>query len=296
MTLNSASLPPNKLLQGALLILLGEALLALMGAIIKHLSLDLPTEIIVFYRNLFGLLLLLPILMNTGIASLKTNKIHLHLLRAGVGLTAMYGFFYVLGNLPLAEAFLVKLTTPFFMPIIAAIWLGESIRRKNIAAIALGFVGVIFILRPGTDTFTPIALIGIGAAFLAGSAKVTIRLMGSTESSVTIVFYFGLISSILASIPLFWSWQVPLDRHWPWIILMGLAGTLGQLALTRAYRIANPGQIGPYVYSSVVYGAALGWFIWGESLLVSTIIGSGLIIAAGILNLFKSRNTKNNES
>lgn len=280
---------PNKLLQGALLILLGEALLAVMGAIIKHLSLDLPTEVIVFYRNLFGLLLLLPIVFNSGFSSLKTQKFHLHLLRAGVGLTAMYGFFYVLGNMPLAEAFLVKLTTPFFMPIIAAIWLGESIRRKNIAAIALGFVGVIFILRPGTDAFTPIALIGIGAAFLAGSAKVTIRLMGSTESSVTIVFYFGVISSILASIPLLWSWQVPLAHNWPWIVLMGLAGTLGQLALTRAYRIANPGQIGPYVYSSVVYGAALGWFIWGESLLISTIIGSALIILAGILNLSRPK-------
>lgn len=285
-------LPPNKLLQGALLILLGEALLALMGAIIKHLSLDLTTEVIVFYRNLFGLLLLLPILLTTGLSSLKTQKIHLHLLRASVGLSAMYGFFYVLGNMPLAEAFLVKLTTPFFMPIIAAIWLGESIRRKNIAAIAVGFIGVIFILRPGTDTFTPIALIGIGAAFLAGTAKVCIRLMGSTESSVTIVFYFGLISSILASIPLIWSWQVPLAQNWPWIVLMGLAGTLGQLSLTRAYRIANPGQIGPYVYSSVVYGAALGWFIWGESLLISTIIGSALIIFAGILNLSKSKKVK----
>jgi len=280
---------PNKLLQGALLILLGEALLAVMGAIIKHLSLDLPTEVIVFYRNLFGLLLLLPIVFNSGFSSLKTQKFHLHLLRAGVGLTAMYGFFYVLGNMPLAEAFLVKLTTPFFMPIIAAIWLGESIRRKNVAAIALGFIGVIFILRPGTDAFTPIALIGIGAAFLAGSAKVTIRLMGSTESSVTIVFYFGVISSILAAIPLLWSWQVPLAHNWPWIVLMGLAGTLGQLALTRAYRIANPGQIGPYVYSSVVYGAALGWFIWGESLLISTIIGSALIILAGILNLSRPK-------
>ncbi len=280
---------PNKLLQGALLILLGEALLAVMGAIIKHLSLDLPTEVIVFYRNLFGLLLLLPIVFNSGFSSLKTQKFHLHLLRAGVGLTAMYGFFYVLGNMPLAEAFLVKLTTPFFMPIIAAIWLGESIRRKNVAAIALGFIGVIFILRPGTDAFTPIALIGIGAAFLAGSAKVTIRLMGSTESSVTIVFYFGVISSILATIPLLWSWQVPLAHNWPWIVLMGLAGTLGQLALTRAYRIANPGQIGPYVYSSVVYGAALGWFIWGESLLISTIIGSALIILAGILNLSRPK-------
>lgn len=280
---------PNKLLQGALLILLGEALLAVMGAIIKHLSLDLPTEVIVFYRNLFGLLLLLPIVFNSGFSSLKTQKFHLHLLRAGVGLTAMYGFFYVLGNMPLAEAFLVKLTTPFFMPIIAAIWLGESIRRKNVAAIALGFIGVIFILRPGTDAFTPIALIGIGAAFLAGSAKVTIRLMGSTESSVTIVFYFGVISSVLAAIPLLWSWQVPLAHNWPWIVLMGLAGTLGQLALTRAYRIANPGQIGPYVYSSVVYGAALGWFIWGESLMISTIIGSALIILAGILNLSRPK-------
>lgn len=287
-------LPPNKLLQGALLILLGEALLALMGAIIKHLSVDLSTEVIVFYRNLFGLILLIPILLNSGIGQLKTQKIHLHLLRASVGLTAMYGFFYVLGNMPLAEAFLVKLTAPFFMPIIAAIWLGESIRRKNVAAIALGFVGVIFILRPGTDAFTPIALIGIGAAFLAGTAKVSIRLMGSTESSVTIVFYFAVFSSLLASIPLIWSWQVPLLHNWPWIILMGLAGTLGQLALTRAYRIANPGQIGPYVYSSVVYGAALGWFIWGESLLISTVIGSALIILAGLLNLAKGKPTKNN--
>ena len=137
-----------------------------MGAIIKHLSLDLPTEIIVFYRNLFGLLLLIPILFNTGFSSLKTQKLHLHLLRAGVGLTAMYGFFYVLGNMPLAEAFLVKLTTPFFMPIIAAIWLGESIRRKNVAAIALGFIGVIFILRPGTDTFTLLISTIIGSALI----------------------------------------------------------------------------------------------------------------------------------
>jgi len=86
-----------------------------------------------------------------------------------------------------------------------------------------------------------------------------------------------------------WSWQWPAIHHWPWIALMGLMGTLGQLALTRAYRIANPGQIGPYVYSSVVYGATLGWVIWGESLLLSTIIGSALIIVAGIWNLKPAR-------
>lgn len=276
---------PNHIFKGALFILLGEALLSIMSAIIKHLSQELPTEVIVFYRNLFGLLLLLPILTSTGFEQLKTQKLKMHLLRAGLGLTAMYGFFFVIAHMPLAEAALVKLTTPIFMPIIAGLWIGESIRRKNVWAITFGFIGVIFILRPGTDNFTPIALIGIAAAFLAGAAKVCIRKMGNTENSVTIVFYFGLFSSVLSCIPLIWSWQVPQAHHWPWIVLMGLVATCGQLALTKAYRIANPGQIGPYVYSSVVYGAALGWFIWAESLLLTTLIGSSLIIFAGIWNL-----------
>jgi len=276
---------PNHVLQGAIYILLGEALLALMGAIIKHLSQDLPTEVIVFYRNLFGLIMLLPILARGGLHQVKTQRIHMHLLRAALGLTAMYGFFYVIGRMPLAEAFLVKLTTPFFMPIIAALWIGESIRRKNIWAIAIGFIGVIFILRPGTDGFTPVAIVGLVAAALAGSAKVCIRKMGTTENSVTIVFYFALLSSLLSLIPLSWSWTTPQPHHWPLIAAMGFVATLGQLALTKAYRIANPGQIGPYVYSSVVYGAALGWVIWGESLLLSTLIGSAFIIAAGLWNI-----------
>lgn len=276
---------PNHVIQGALLILLGEGLLSVMGAIIKHLSADMPTEHIVFYRNLFGLIMLIPIIMHNGFSQLKTQFIHFHLLRAAVGLSAMYGFFYVIGNMPLAEAFLVKLTSPFFMPIVAAIWLGEMIKPKTGWAIAIGFIGVMFILRPGTDEFTPIAIIGLISAALASTAKVTIRRMSTTEPSVRIVFYFGAISTLLSAIPLFWSHYTPSWSQLPWIALMGLVATLGQLALTKAYRIANPGQIGPYVYSSVVYGAILGWVFWGETLLITTIIGSGLIIAAGIWNV-----------
>ena len=109
--------------------------------------------------------------------------------------------------------------------------------------------------------------------------------MGSTEPSVRIVFYFALISTVLSALPMLNNFQLPSSQHWPWICLMGLVATLGQLALTRAYRIANPGQIGPYVYSSVVYGASLGWIFWQESLLLSTIIGSVLIIMAVLWNL-----------
>lgn len=275
----------NPVVQGSILIVLGEGFLALMGAIIKHLGADLPNEVIVFFRNFFGLFMLIPILLHTGLSELKTNRLHLHIARSAVGLSAMYGFFYMLANMPLAEAFLVKLTSPFFMPLIATIWLAETIKPRTGWAIAIGFVGVIFILRPGAENFSPIALVGLVAAFLASFAKVIIRRMGDTEPSVRIVFYFGLISTLLSAIPLLWAWQTPLLHHWPWIALMGFVATLGQLCLTRAYRIANPGQIGPYVYVSVIYGATLGWFIWGETLLLTTIIGSALIIGAGIWNL-----------
>ncbi len=288
----SNPLMTNPVAQGALLLVLGEGFLALMGAIIKHLGADLPTEVVVFFRNFFGLFMLVPILLHNGLDQLKTQRLHLHIARAAVGLSAMYGFFYMLANMPLAEAFLVKLTSPFFMPIIATIWLAETIKPRTGWAIAIGFVGVMFILRPGADNFSPIALVGLVAAFLASFAKVIIRKMGDTEPSVRIVFYFGLISTLLSAIPLLWAWQSPALHHWPWIVLMGLVATLGQLCLTRAYRIANPGQIGPYVYVSVIYGAALGWFIWGETLLLTTLIGSALIIGAGIWNLKGKRKGK----
>lgn len=283
--------------QAAIFILVGEALLAIMGAIIKHLSAalevgaqPLPSEQIVFFRNVMGLAVLLvmiaPTLKTSGLGVLKTQRIHWHLLRSLVGLSAMYCYFIVLANMPLAEAFLVKLTGPLFMPLIAYWWLKEGIGRHTYIAIAVGFIGVIFILRPGTDNFSSFALIGLLGAFLAAMAKVTIRRM-KEETGTSIVFYFGLIAT-LASAPLaIINWQpVPLEV-WIWIALLGVVGTLGQLALTRAYRTAPTGRVGIYVYSSVIYGVILGFIFWGEIPLWSTLLGSALIILAGVINLRK---------
>ena len=201
----------------------------------------------------------------------------------------MYCYFFVLAHMPLAEAFLVKLTSPFFMPLIAYIWLKESIGANTRWAIIIGFIGVAFILRPGSDSFSYFAIIGLIGAALAALAKVTIRKMGNTESSVTIVFYFAVISAIISAPPAFYAWQQVPDRAWGWILLMGAVATLGQLALTRAYRTAPTGKIGIYVYSSVIYGAIMGWLFWGEVPLWTTWLGSAFIIAAGLINIRKQR-------
>ena len=260
-----------------------------MGGIIKHVSADLSTQQVVFFRNVAGLIMLMPILMRTGFAELRTQYFHWHLMRALVGLSAMYCYFFVLARMPLAEAFLVKLTSPFFMPLIAYIWLKESIGPNTRWAIIIGFIGVAFILRPGTESFSYFAIIGLIGAALAGLAKVTIRRMGNTESSVAIVFYFGVISALVSAPPAIYSWQ-PVPNHlWSWILAMGAVATLGQLALTKAYRTAPTGKVGIYVYSSVIYGALMGWLFWDEIPLWSTWLGSALIIAAGLINIRKQR-------
>ncbi|MCG8669380.1 MAG: DMT family transporter [Pseudomonadales bacterium] len=279
----------NNLARGAVFLLLGELCLAIMAAMIKHLAEQTSHETIVFARNLFGFIAVIPIALRFGIADLATQVFPMHLLRAVTGLTAMYGYFYVIANMPLAEAVLVKLSAPFFLPIIAFLWLKEKINHLTIWSIVIGFVGVIFVLRPGSETFQPVALLGIGAAVLASFAKVCIRRMASTEPSHRIVFYFGLLATLISAVPAIINWQPPLSVNtWLWLAGVGIAGTCGQLLMTQAYIIAKPGQVGPYTYSSVVYASIMGWIFWQEILVWTTIIGCSLIIGAGILNMKKA--------
>ncbi|MBL4867022.1 MAG: DMT family transporter [Pseudomonadales bacterium] len=286
-------MPQDSLLKGALYILAAEFLLSTMAAIIKHLAQELPIEMVVFFRNFFGLIALLPLLVQGGLSQLKTNRFRIHLLRGLTGVTAMYGFFFVIANIPLAEAVLVKLTTPFFLPIIAFIWLGEAINSNTKWAIVIGFIGVVFILRPGAENFEPLAIVGVIAAVFASFAKVCIRRMATTEPSIRIVFYFGIICSSVTAVPLLWTWTPPSTEAWFWLVAMGAIGTCGQLLMTRGYQIANPGQIGPYVYSSLIYASAFGWYFWDETLLLSTGIGCILIIGAGLWNVRKPMRKQN---
>ncbi|MCA6128976.1 DMT family transporter [Thalassolituus oleivorans] len=279
----------HQLRQGALFLLMGEALLAVMGGMIKYLSDTLSTEQIVFFRNAAGLVILAPLVLQQGRKLLYTQVWHWHLMRGLVGVSAMYCYFWALGHMPLAEAFLVKLSSPFFMPLIGLLWLGERAGRYSLLAVAVGFAGVACILRPDDSTFTFIALVALLGAFLAALAKVTIRRMSATESSQTIVFYFGLIAAIVSAPGAALNWQPVPNDMWGWILLLGLVATVGQLLLTRAYRIAPTGKVGVYAYSAVLYGAVMGWYFWDELPLWTTWLGATLIVSAGLLNLYQPK-------
>lgn len=276
--------------QGALFLLFGEALLAIMAAMVRHLSDDLSTGQIVFFRNIAGLIALFPLLLHTGLAELKTRHFSSHLTRSLIGVSAMYCYFWALAHMPLTEAFLVKLSAPLFMPLFALWWLKEPAGRYSWLALLIGFAGVAVILLPqgsseGADWPLHAVLIGLLGAMLAALAKVSIRNMSATESSQRIVFYFGVISALVSLPAALLDWRPVPAEVWGWLALLGIFASAGQLALTKAYRIAPTGKIGVYVYSAVIYGALMGWWFWDEIPLWTTWAGAALIVAAGLVNL-----------
>lgn len=278
-------MPRRHVLAAASFLVAGELVIVLMSGVIKHLSASMPSEMIVFFRNVFGLLFVLPMATRSGLSELRTRRPLIHLLRAASGVCAMFGFFYVIARMPLAEATLVKLTTPIFLPLIALVWLGEAIGRLTVGAIAIGLVGVVLILQPGTQAFNPAALVGLGAAVAASLAKVCIRKMADTEPPARVVFYFGVFSTLISALPLLARWTTPPPAAWAWVVLLGALGTTGQLLITHAYQLSTPGEVGPYTYTSVIFASLLGWALWGEVLAPLVIAGSVLVIAAGLLNL-----------
>jgi drug/metabolite transporter (DMT)-like permease len=273
--------------RGAIMLVSGELLLAVMAAMVKHLTdQGLASETIVFFRNLLGLLFLFPILFyGGGLGQLKTRRTGIHLVRAVTGVAAMFLFFYTIAHATLAEAVLVKMTAPFFLPLIGLIWLGDRVRPQTWWAILLGFVGVVVILQPGSGAFNPVLLLALASAALMGVAKVSIRRMADSEPPRRIVFWFGIFSTLISAIPMLWSQHWPSSSQFGWLLAIGLIATIAQMCMTHAYQLASPGRIGVYNYSSVIWAVALGWLFWGESLYTSFLIGTLLIVSAGMWNL-----------
>ncbi|MDG5500528.1 DMT family transporter [Marinobacter sp. BGYM27] len=268
--------------------LAGEMLLAIMGAIIKYLAPDLPNAVLVFLRNGLGLLIITPIvLFQTGPSALKTRHLRFHLMRAVIGVSAMYCYFFSLNNLALTEAVLLKLTAPFFIPIIALLWLKEATSSRIWLTIAIGFAGVLVLLDPQTAGFDDYLFVAAGmlGALLGATAKVTIRRMGVAEPSARIVFYFGLFGSLVTAPAAILGWVTPTTSQWFWLIGLAACATLAQMLITTAYRIAPAGQIGQFTYSSVLFAALLGWVVFLEPTTQEQLIGCILIVGAGLMNL-----------
>jgi drug/metabolite transporter (DMT)-like permease len=253
----------------------------LMALAIKLASREATNTMVVFFRNSVALAAMTPWAIRAGRAGLVTRELPGHLVRGLAGLASMACFFFAIGRMRMADAVLLSQSSPLFLPIVESIRLGQPIAPGVWRSVVLGFTGVLLILKPGSGVFTPVALLGLLSAVLAAIAQVGIRQLTHTEPVERIVFYFALIATSLAALPLPWGWHWPSAFTWTALIASGVFATFGQLALTRAYSHAPAAQVGPFVYVGVVFAALFDWAVFDSLPDVLFVPGALLIAAAG---------------
>jgi len=271
--------------RGAFYMVVSAALFVGMGAGVKLASAELPGAMVVFFRNGVGLAVLLPLLLRKGLPGLHTRDVPGHLVRGLSGLASMYFFFYAIAHLRLADAVLLNQSVPLFIPLVGSLWLGETFPSRMWGVLALGFAGILLILKPGTGVFTPVSLAGVASAVLAAVAQVGVRRLTRTEPVTRIVFYFGLIGSVVSAAPAALAWRDPSPALWSVLLAMGGFATGGQLALTRAYGHAPAGRVGPFIYAGPVFAGLLDWWIWDTLPDALFVVGAAMVVSAAILML-----------
>lgn len=256
-------------------------LLAAMHGLVRAVSEDLHIMVVVFFRNLCGLIVMLPLLYRHGLSSLKTSNKQLHVLRAALGICAMACWFTSLTKIPIANATALSFSTSVFAAIVAWLFLGERMKTRRWAAIFVGFIGVIVVLRPTPEGFNAWSLLVLASTVAWGSTLSIVKRLATTEPPFVIVAWMG-ISLTLLSIPaaIYW-WQTPTFTQFALLMLVGLLGTGGHIFLTRALQRADVALVMSIDFARLIWTTLMGYLIFSEHLDAHTAIGAVIIFGAG---------------
>lgn len=263
--------------------------MALVGTSVKWATDGVPSPVVVFFRNLFGLVVLIPLFAKPGALTLRTTKLRVHMVRACFGLCAMYSYFYAIDHLPLGKAVMLNFTSPLWIPIIAHFALGEPITPRIVAAVLIGFVGVVVIeahafQSPAQSGEMFGSIVALLSAIFASCALVTLRKLGATEPASRTVFYFALGGAVVAAFPLPWVWKTPHGtEQWVPLFLSGALASVAQWLLSKGFAKAPAAVAAPVYFLTVPLAAIIQHFVFKQHLDRWTILGGVIVIAAGII-------------
>ena len=280
LTQSIAALPAP--VRGALWMTAASMAFAVMIILIRVLTETFDPLQVVFFRCAFGLVAMLPWLIGHGIGALRTQRLGLHAIRATSGIFSMALWMTGLSLIPLAQATALSFTAPIFASVLAVIFLGEVMRVRRWSATVLGLIGTLIIIRPGFEAFQPVALLVLASALIGSTSTIMVKIMARTDSTGTIVIYMVLFMTPLSLLPALLVWQAPNLVELGWAALLGLAGTLGHVCLTRALAAADATLVIPFDYLRLPAVALIALLAFGEVPSVWTWIGGAVIAASSI--------------
>lgn len=260
-----------------------------MGTTAKLLSATLHPFEVAFFRASFGLLVVLPAFAREGVHLWITPTWRLQFLRGLFGTLAMGSAFYAVAHLPLAEATAYGYTRPLFVVLLAAVLLGEALLARRILATVVGFLGVLIMLRPTPAGLQPAALVALFGAFCAAMVSVLLRRLVQSARPVVVLAWLGLVGTLLTAPAAAWVWRTPDVRELGLVVLMGTFGTLVQIGLMRAYRLAEAGALVPLDYLRLPVAALVGFVLFGELPDPWAVAGAVLVVASTALLATRER-------
>lgn len=283
------NLPPlrHERVRGIVMRLVAITCFSVMAALIKvAFESGASTPEIMFYRSALGLPpLLVWIAWQRNWSAWRTDRPSAHAARGLIGICSMALAFSAIALLPLAEATTISFAAPLFALALSAPLLGERVGGRQWLAVAIGFTGVIVVAQPGGELPLLGTIVALGAAFGVSLVNVTLRSISRTESTQTTVLWFTLLVTFVtgAMLPWFGQWHDPLTTML--LVMIGLTGGVGQIALTSSLRFAPIATLAPIDYLQLVYAVAFGWLLFDMHPALTTWAGAALIIVSVLSTL-----------
>lgn len=276
--------------RGIGLILASTVFLGVSDVTAKYLSATLPSIEIAWMRFLMFALIMSPAMLpGSPLFALRSARPGLQLMRGVALLSSSLFFISGLRFLPIAEASATGFVSPLFVTALSIIFLGESVGPRRWIATAVGLVGVVIILRPGTGAFHPAAFFPLVSALAWACTLIMTRTMSGSEHALTIMTWSSMVGFCIVSALVPFVWVTPSWHDILFGILIGIASTAGQWIVVLAFRYADASVLAPFSYTQLVWVSILGFLIFGELPDIWTVLGAAFIVASGLYTAHRER-------
>ena len=284
----SSTIASPTILSAAFMVLAG-ALFASMHGTVRLVSFDLHPFVIAFYRNLFGFLVLVPLLLRGGVALFKTSRFGMHMTRACINSLSMLAWFMALSMIPLADATALNLTGPMFVTLGAIVAFGERVRVWRWMALALGFTGALMVIRPGFEEVNMGAILAVVATALAAISKLCSKSLTRTDDPTTIAAYVQFLMTPTTLVVALFYWQWPTGEQLVGLVAIGVLGSLGHLFTAKAYSLADISFAEPLSFVRMVFATIFGYVAFSEIPDAWTWAGALTILVAATIISYRER-------
>jgi len=270
------------------------AMISLLAIAGREAMRTLPTMDMIFYRSWMSLPVVVMLALMTGhtLSFVKTQRLGMHAWRNAAHLAGQFTWFWAITQIPLAEVFALEFTTPLWVALLAPIILRERMTLSRLAAVMLGFIGALIVIRPVGMTISAGTASALACAFAYAFSYIAMKQLTHTERPLTILFWLSLLQGIYTTALTFGTLSWPTPTAWGWLVVVSLGGLAAHYCIARAFALADATIVTPMDYLRVPLIALIGWLIYSEPFDPFVLLGGAVIAAAIVINLLAERRSE----